>query len=56
MLTLQWRVVHFKLKSAVVSYLTILPVNSMTAQLQNVWIINYITTYYSSVLFRSLHY
>jgi len=54
--TLQWRAVHFTLKSAMVSGLIILHPNSMTAQLQKLWIFYYIPSHYSSVLFRSLHY
>jgi len=36
--------------------LIILPANSMTTQLQKLWIFYYMPTHYSSVLFRSLHY
>jgi len=39
-----------------VSGLIILPANSMTTQLQKLWIFYYIPSHYSSVLFRSLHY
>jgi len=35
---LQWRAVHFTLQSAMVSGLIILPSNSMTTQLQKLWI------------------
>jgi len=38
-----------------VSYLIILRANSMVTQLQKLWIFYYISTHYSSVLFRSLH-
>jgi len=33
-----------------------LPANSMTTQLQKLWIFYYIPTHYNSVLFRLLHY
>jgi len=49
---------HFTRKSAMVSYhiLIIFPANSMTTQLQKLWIFYYIPIYYSSVLLRSLYY
>jgi len=36
--------------------LIIFPANSMTTQLQKLWMFYYIPVHYSSVLFRSLHY
>jgi len=36
--------------------LIILPANSMTTQLQELWTLYYIRTHYSSILFRSLRY
>jgi len=49
--------VHFTLKSAMVSHLNhILSGNSITTQLLKLWIFYYITTHYSSVVLRSLHY
>jgi len=37
------------------SILIIFPANSMTTQLQKLWILYYIPVHCSSVLFRSLH-
>jgi len=36
--------------------LIIFPANSMTTQLQKLWMFYYISVHYSSALFRSLHY
>jgi len=36
--------------------LIILPADSMTTQLQKLWIFHYATTHNNSVLFRSRHY
>jgi len=48
--------VHFKPNLQWYRILIILPANNMTAQLQNLWMFCYVSSHYSSVLLRTLHY